>query len=82
MNPKNVQSNFRIINFVPYNPENIIDNLNFKFHTFTLSNFHSMNSTFINLNMLCTTKNAIQNFVNLKFKLLYIGIIYSIIYID
>ena len=59
MNPKNVQSNFKIIDFVPYNLEKINNNLDFKFHTFTFLNFHLMNFIFINLDTFHTTKNAV-----------------------
>ena len=69
INLKNVQSNFKIINLVPYNLEKIINNLDFKFHTFTFPNFCSMNFTFINSNTFYTMKNTVQNFVNLKFKI-------------
>ena len=47
----------------------MIGNLDFKFHTPTLSNSCSTNFTFINLNMPYTAKNIIQNFINLKNKI-------------
>ena len=59
MNLENIQSNFKTINFVPYNPKKIIGNLNFKFHIFTPSNFHSMNFIFINLNTFHTMRNTL-----------------------
>ena len=69
INLKNIQINFRIINLILYNPKKMINNLDFKFYTPTLSNFCLINFTFINLNMLHTVKNAIQNFINLKNKI-------------
>ena len=59
INPKNIQISFRVINLVLYNPEKMINNLDFKFCTSMLLNFYSMNFTFINLNMLCTAKDTI-----------------------
>ena len=44
MGLKNVQSNFKIIGFVPYNPKKIINNLNF---------------ISINSNIFYTTKNIV-----------------------
>ena len=69
INPKNIQTNFKITSFVPYNPKKIIDNLDFKFHTLTLSNSHPTNFTSINPNMPYTAKNIVQNFINLKNKI-------------
>ena len=67
---ENVQLNFKTTNFVPYNPKKIIDNLDFKFWVFTFLYFYPMNFMFINLNMLYMARNAIQNFGNLKFKII------------
>ena len=69
INPKNIQINFKITNLIPYNPKKIINNLDFKFHTSMLSNFHSINFIFTNLNTSCIAKNAVQNFINLKNKI-------------
>ena len=69
INPKNIQTNFKIINLVLYNPEKMINNLDFKFCTPTLLNSCLTNFTFINSNMPRTAKNAIQNFINLKNKI-------------
>ena len=69
INPKNIQTNFRIISLVLYNPKKMINNLDFKFCTPMLSNSHPTNFTFINPNMSCTAKNIIQNFINLKNKI-------------
>ena len=69
INLKNVQSNFKTINLVLYNLEKIINNLDFKSHTFIPLNICSMNFVFINPNTFHTTKNAMQNFVNLNFKI-------------
>ena len=59
MNLENVQLNFKIICFILYNLEKIIDNLEFKFYTFTSSNFYLMNFVFINSNTSHTIKNAV-----------------------
>ena len=69
MDLENVWLNLKIIGFVPYNLKKIIGILNFKFYTFIFLNFHSMNFAFINLNMFCTAKDVVWNFVNLKFKI-------------
>ena len=69
INLKNIQTNFRIIGLVLYNPEKIINNLDFKFCTPTLSNFYLISFTFINPNILCIAKNTVQNFINLKNKI-------------
>ena len=47
----------------------MIGNLDFKFYTPTSSNFHSTNFTFINPNTLHIAKNVVQNFINLKNKI-------------
>ena len=69
INPKNIQINFKIIGFVLYNPKKIINNLNFKFCTPTLSNFCLTNFISTNPNMPHTAKNAVQNSINLKNKI-------------
>ena len=69
INPKNIQISFRITNLVPYNPEKIIGNLDFKFYTPTPSNFCPTSFTSTNPNIPCTAKNTIQNFINLKNKI-------------
>ena len=69
INPKNIQTSFKIISLVPYNLKKMIDNLDFKFHIPTSSNFYPTNFISINPNMLCIAKNAIQNFINLKNKI-------------
>ena len=47
----------------------MINNLDFKFRTPTLSNSHPTNFTFINPNMSHTAKNTVQSFINLKNKI-------------
>ena len=69
INPKNIQTNFKAIGFVPYNPEKIIGGLDFKFHIPTLLNFCLMNFTSTNLNTPHTANNVVQNFINLKNKI-------------
>ena len=69
INEKNVQTKFQMINLMLYNSKIMINNLDFRFKIFTLSNFCSINITSINLTMLKTTKNVIQNFIKLKSKI-------------
>ena len=69
INPKNIQINFKIINFILYNPEKIINDLDFKFHISTPLNFCSTNFTSVNPNTSHIVKNAVQNFINLKNKI-------------
>ena len=69
INLKNIQINFKTINLVLYNPEKIINNLDFKLRTLTPLNSYPTNFIFINPNMPCTAKNIIQNFINLKNKI-------------
>ena len=47
----------------------MINNLNFKFQTFTPPNFYSTNIIFINPNMFEIAKNTIQNSIKLEFKI-------------
>ena len=69
INLKNIQIIFKIISLILYNPKKVINNLDFKFHTPTPSNFCLTNFRFINLNTSCTAKDTIQNFINLKNKI-------------
>ena len=69
MSEKNVQVKFQTINLMPYNPKIIINNLNFKFKTFTLSNFYLTNAASTNPTTLKTTKNVVWNFIELKSKI-------------
>ena len=59
INLKNIQTNFRVIGLVLYNPKKMIGNLDFKFYTSMLSNSCSINFTSINLNMPHTAKNVV-----------------------
>ena len=52
-----------------YNPEIIINNLDFKFKTFTLLSFCLTNAAFTNSIMPKTAKNVVQNFIELKSKI-------------
>ena len=70
INLKNIQINFKIIGFVPYNPKKIIGNLDFKFYILMPSNSYLTNFILINLNILCIVKNTVQNFINLKNKII------------
>ena len=69
INPKNIQTNFKTIGLVLYNLKKMIGDLDFKFCTLILSNSCLMNFTSINLNMLCTAKNTVWSFINLKNKI-------------
>ena len=69
INLKNIQTGFKVIGLVSYNLKKMINDLNFKFHTPMLSNSCLINFTSINLNMPCTAKNIVQNFINLKNKI-------------
>ena len=59
INPKNIQTSFKIIGLVPYNLKKIINNLDFKFHTPILSNSHPTNFTSTNPNTPHIAKNAV-----------------------
>ena len=48
----------------------MINGLDFKFHIPMLSNSCLTNFIFINPNILCIAKNIIQNFINLKNKMI------------
>ena len=69
INLKNIQASFKAIGFVLYNLKKMINNLDFKLYMPMPLNFCLMNFTFINPNMLCTAKNAVQSFINLKNKI-------------
>ena len=69
ISPKNIQTNFRVIGLVLYNPEKVISSLDFKFYTLMPSNSHPTSSTFTNPNTLHTAKNAVRSFINLKNKI-------------
>ena len=47
----------------------MINNLDFKFYMPMLLNFYLMNFIFINPNISCIVKDAVQNFINLKNKI-------------
>ena len=70
MGEENVQIKFQIINFMLYDLEIIINNLNFKLKTFILSSFYLINITSMNLIISKTAKNAIQNSIELKSKII------------
>ena len=69
INPKNIQTNFKIISLISDNPEKVINNLDFKFYTSTPSNFHLTNFISTNPNMLHIAKNVVQSLINLKNKI-------------
>ena len=69
INPKNIQASFKTIGLVLYNPEKMINNLDFKLHTPTLSNSYLMNFTSTNPNTPHTAKNAVRSSINLKNKI-------------
>ena len=53
-----------------YNPKIMINNLHFKFKMHTLSIFCLISVISTNPNTFKTAKNAIQNFIELKFKII------------
>ena len=59
INPKNIQTSFKTIGLILYNPKKMINGLDFKFCTPILSNFCLMNFISINLNTLCIAKNVV-----------------------
>ena len=69
MNSKNIQINFKIIEFIPYNFCQIFNYLDFNFHIFISLNILQQNSDFMNPNIFYTIKNVLQNFANLKSKI-------------
>ena len=69
MNEKNVQTKFQTIDFMPYNLKIMINNLDFKFKTFTPSNSHLTNIASMNPTTFKTAKNAVQNSTELKSKI-------------
>ena len=69
INLKNIQTSFRTISLVLYNPKKIIGGLDFKFYILMPSNFCLISFTSINPNMPCIAKDVVQNFINLKNKI-------------
>ena len=70
MSEENIQIKFQVIGFMPYNLKIMINNLDFKLWTFTSSNSYSTNITSTNLITFKITKNAIQNSIKLKSKII------------
>ena len=68
INLKNIQTNFKAIGLVLYNPKKIINDLDFKFCILTPSNSYLINFISINPNTPCIAKNVVQSFINLKNK--------------
>ena len=69
INLKNIQTNFKTIGLVLYNPKKMINNLDFKLRTPMPSNSCLMNSTSTNPNTSCTVKDTVWSFINLKNKI-------------
>ena len=69
MGEKNVQARFQVINFMPYNPEIVINSLNFRLKIFTLSNSHLTSIASTNLTTFKTAKDAVRSFIELLFKI-------------
>ena len=55
---------------MPYNSKILINNLNFKSKTHILLKFYSTNVTFRIPNIFKITKNATQNSIKLKFRII------------
>ena len=69
MNEENIQIKFQAIDFMLYNLEIMINNLDFKLKTFTSSSFYLTNVASTNPITPKIAKNAVQNFIKLKFKI-------------
>ena len=69
INPKNIQTSFKATSLVLYNPEKVINGLDFKLHTPMPSNSCLTNFTFTNPNTPHTAKDTVRNFINLKNKI-------------
>ena len=70
MNEKNIQIRLQMINFLLYNSKIIINNLNFRPKMYMLLNSCSRNIIFTKSNIFEIAKNAIQNFITWKFKII------------
>ena len=70
INQKNIQTSFKVINLILYNPEKVIGGLDFKFCIPTLSNSYLTNFICTNPNMLYIAKNVVQSSINLKNKII------------
>ena len=67
---KNVQAKFQMIGFMPYNLKIMINNLDFKLKTLTLSSFCLINAASTNPTTSKTTKDAVRSFIELKSKII------------
>ena len=70
MNEKNIQTKFQMIDLMLYNLKIIINSLDFRLKTFILSSFCPTNVTSINPIIPKTTKDAVQNSIKLKSKII------------
>ena len=70
MGEENIQTKFQAIGFMLYNLKIIINNLDFKLKIFTLSNSYPTNVVSTNLITPKITKDAVQNFIELKSKII------------
>ena len=52
-----------------YNLKTVFNDLNFRFQTIILPSFCLINVIFINLNIFIIAKNAVQNSIKLKYKI-------------
>ena len=69
INEKNIQTKFQTIDLMLYNPKIMINNLDFRFKTFTLSNFCSTSVASTNPIISKIAKNVVRNFIELKSKI-------------
>ena len=69
MGEKNIRVEFRAAKFVSYDPKTVISRLDFKFRISTLLDFRLTSAGSINPNTPKTTKNIVQNFTKLKYRI-------------
>ena len=69
MGEENVQAEFQAINFMLYNLKIMINSLDFKSKTLTPSNSYLINVAFMNLIIPKIVKDAVQNSIELKSKI-------------
>ena len=70
MDEKNIQARFQATGLMSYNLKIMINNLDFKLKIFTLSSFHSTNIASTNPITFKIIKDAVQNFIELKSKII------------
>ena len=69
MGEENIQTKFQATGLMPYDPKIMINNLDFRPRTPTPSNSHPTSTASTNPTTSKTAKDAIQNFIELKSKI-------------